>query len=191
MQQMSRTMTLASAAWPRPSVLRDSALVLTGSFLIALLAQLEIPMWPVPVTGQSAGVLLVGAALGARRGALSLIAYLTEGALGLPVFAGGAAGAAHLLGPTGGYLVGFVAAALAVGYLCERGWDRKLWTSVAAMGLGTAVIFAFGLAGLTRFVTGDALFASGLLPFISGAIVKILVAASVLPVVWRMLGRRA
>jgi biotin transport system substrate-specific component len=118
-------------------LLYDAVLVVTGSVFIALLAQVAIPLpfSPVPITGQTFAVLLVGVLLGSRRGGLGVLLYLLEGAAGLPFFAGGTAGLARLAGPTGGYLVGFVVAAIVVGLLAERGWDRRIWGQVFILGL--------------------------------------------------------
>src|SRR5260221_4981286 len=126
-------------------------LVLAGSALISLAAQIRIPLpfSPVPVTGQTFAVLLVAAALG-RLGIASVLAYLAEGALGLPVFAGGATGLAYMGGPTGGYLVGFVLAAVIVGAAAEREWDRRLPTALLVMFLGEIAIYACGVAWLGR-----------------------------------------
>lgn len=166
----------------------DAALVLAGSLFIALSAQfaLPLPFSPVPITGQTLAVLLTGAMLGSRRGALSALAYLGEGLAGLPVFAGGAAGAAHLVGPTGGYLAGFVAAAYVTGALAERGWDRRAGTVVLAMLLGNLVLYGPGLAWLARFAGMDKALALGLYPFLVGDLLKILVAASMLPLGWKL-----
>jgi biotin transport system substrate-specific component len=167
-------------------------LVAGGSLVVALSAQLAVrlPFTPVPVTGQTLGVLLVGAALGARRGAAALVLYLMEGAAGLPFFAGGMTGAAHLLGPTGGYLLAFPLAALVTGRAAERGWDRSGLTTAAAMTLGVAVIFAGGIAWLSFFIGWERVWLAGLLPFLPGAILKIAVASAVLPAAWRLIGRR-
>ncbi len=168
----------------------DAALVLGGSLLTALMAQIAIPLpfTPVPITGQTLAVLLVGAALGSRRGALSMAAYVLEGVLGLPVFAGGTAGLARLLGPTGGYLVGFIAAAFVTGWLAERGWDRRLLTAALAMLAGNVVIYLFGLPWLARFTGGflgpKGALVLGLLPFIPGDLVKLALAALLLPSAW-------
>ena len=167
-------------------------LVVAGSLLIALAAQVAVPLpWsPVPVTGQTFAVLLIGAAFGGRLGAATVALYLAEGLAGLPVFApGGPVGPARFLGPTGGYLLGFVAAAYVVGTLAERGWDRRLVTAALAMLLGEVVIYAFGLAGLARFVPADRLLTAGLLPFIPGDLVKLALAALALPTAWRLVGR--
>ena len=178
---------LAGVVWPEASLLRDVALVLAGSWLIALTAQIELPMWPVPVTGQTFGVLLVAALLGSRRGVAAILAYLTQGALGLPFFAGGAAGFAVLVGPTAGYLAGFVPAAFVVGYLCERGWDRRVGTAVLAMILGNVVIYLFGVSWLATFVGWDQVLTLGLIPFIPGDILKVLLTAVMLPLGWKLL----
>lgn len=177
----------AEALWPKATLGRDVALILVGSWLVALFAQIQIPLWPVPITGQTFGVLLIGALLGSRRGTLSLLAYLAQGAAGLPFFAGSAAGIAVLAGPTGGYLVGFVAAAYVVGWLSERGWDRRFATAVAAMLVGNLVIYTFGLSWLVHFVGRETLLQAGLLPFLPGDLAKILLAALVLPSGWALL----
>jgi biotin transport system substrate-specific component len=171
----------------------DLGLVLAGSALVALAAQLEVrlPFTPVPVTGQTFAVLLVGALLGWKRGAAAMLAYLAEGVSGLPVFAGGAFGAGVLLGPSGGYLLGFVPAAALTGALAERGWDRRFLTTWAAMALGSACLFACGLAwpGLWAVVGRENVFAAGLLPFLPGDIAKQLLAALLLPGAWKLVAR--
>jgi biotin transport system substrate-specific component len=179
--------------------------VVGGSLVVAGLAQVSIrlPFTPVPVTGQTLAVLLVGASLGARRGAAALLLYLAEGAVGLPFFAEGRSGAAFLfsadpLHATGGYLWGFVAAAFVVGFLAERGWDRALGSSIGAMLLGEIVIFACGVAWLSVALDvpiqapgqsfNDAL-EFGLYPFAVGDVLKVLIAAGALPGAWKLLGR--
>lgn len=170
--------------------LADAVLILGGSLLTALMARVEIPLpfTPVPITGQTFAVLLVGAALGSRRGALSMAVYLLEGALGLPVFAGGAAGLARLRGPTGGYLIGFIAAAFVTGWLAERGWDRRPATTALAMLTGNAVIYLFSLPWLAWFVGGflgpKGALALGLLPFVPGDLLKLLLATLAFPSAW-------
>jgi len=187
----TRTLTLADVALPRAGTLHNVALVLGASVLTALAAQVAIPLpWtPVPITGQSFAVLLSGAVLGARRAFLAQVAYLLEGALGLPVFAAGAAGALKLIGPTGGYLLAFPFASALVGALCERGWDRRFPTMLAAMLLGSGVIFAVGLLQLSRFVPASTLLAQGLLPFVPGDLVKSSLAALAFPAAWRLAAR--
>lgn len=173
--------------WRR--VVYEISLVLAGTALLALSAQAAIvlPFSPVPVTGQTFAVLLIGAAFGARRGAATMIAYLLEGAAGLPVFAGWSGGALHLVGPTGGYLAGFVAAAWLVGALTEHGWDRRPVCTALAMTLGTATIFLSGLIWLSAFVPSDALLAMGCWPFLPGAVLKIVLAMGLVPVARRVL----
>ena len=165
----------------------DIALIIGGSLVIALSARVAIGL-PVPVTGQTFAVLMIAALLGSRRGCFAVLAYITEGAAGLPVFAHGRAGFAVLLGPTGGYLVGFVAAAYLVGLLAERGWDRRVWTTVLAMIFGNIVIYAFGLIWLSCLIGVNAALVDGLYPFILGDLMKIAMAAILLPGGWKLLG---
>ncbi len=188
MSSIARPITLADVAVPRSSVVSDVILVLLASLTTALAAQVEIrlPWTPVPISGQSFAVLLSGLVLGSRRAFLAQLLYLSYGAAGLPVFSGGAAGLIRLMGPTGGYLIAFPFAALVTGFLAERGWDRKPSTMFAAMLLGSTVIFALGLAQLSRFVPAEGLLAAGLLPFIPGDLIKSALAAGVFPLVWRL-----
>src|SRR2546422_891748 len=167
-------------------------LVLAGSVLIAVSAWVAVPLpfSPVPVTGQTFGVLLVGTLLGSRRGAASALAYLAEGASGVPVFAGGASGAHVLAGPTGGYLAGFVLGAWICGALAERGFDRRPVPTVVSMALGNAAILSLGLLWLARFVGAPRVLALGLVPFLPGDIVKIALAAALLPLGWKLLAGR-
>ena len=187
-----RRLTLVDVAWPNAGFLENTLLVVGASLLTGLAAQAEIrlPFTPVPVTGQTFAVLLTGAALGWRRGFLAQILYLAQGASGLPMFAGGAAGIACLLGPTGGYLLAFPFAAALTGFLAERAWDRRFLTMLGVMLLGSSVIFALGAAGLARFVPPSRVFATGVLPFIPGDLVKSALAALALPGAWRLLARR-
>ena len=139
-----------------------------------------------PLTGQTFGVLLTGMALGSRRGALAVALYVLEGAVGLPFFAGGAAGLVKLLGPTGGYLFAFPIAAFVAGLLAERGWDRKPLTTVLGMLLASLTIFFFGALWLSRFVGGIIpATVQGVLPFLPGDIIKSLLAAGLLPAIWK------
>jgi len=180
------------SALGRPSAgtarrLYDLGLVLGGAQVVALSAQIAIPLpfSPVPITGQTFGVVLVGALLGSRLGAAAMVLYLLEGLAGLPVFAGARAGLAVLAGPTGGYLLGFVGAAFATGWLAERGWDRRFSTSLAAMALGTIIIFAVGLIWLASFVGWNQTLPLGFYPFVPGAVVKLVLAAALLPAGWK------
>ncbi len=190
---------LVGSVWPARSMLGTLGLVLAGTLLLALSARVQVPFWPVPMTLQTYAVLVLSMLYGSRLGAATVLVYLAEGALGLPVFAGGG-GLAYFLGPTTGYLLGFVPAAFLVGWLAERGWDRSpLWAFIA-MGLGTGVIFLAGAAGLAAwFGVGENLgvaaalqrsVSAGVLPFLPGALFKVLLAAATVPLVWRALRRR-
>jgi biotin transport system substrate-specific component len=174
--------------------LRDAVLVIAGGLLVAMFAQVRIPLpfTPVPLTGQTFAVLLVGAALGSKRGSASLLLYLAMGALGLPFFAGGAGGLAYLSGPTLGYLAGFVAAAYVIGLLCERGLERSVRTSVVPFLAGTLVIYLFGVAWLSIVMGSFArAVAAGLLPFLAGDALKLVAAAVTLPAAWHGVGQRS
>lgn len=157
-------------------------LVLSASLLIAVSAQFafQLPFSPVPVTGQTLTVLLIGALLGRNRGSAAVGLYLLEGASGLPVFAGGKAGLAVLWGPTGGYLIGFAAAAYLVGWLVEQGWDRNPSTAAGSMILGSGLIYLFGLAWLGTLIGFQNALPLGLYPFLVGDLVKIILAAGIL-----------
>lgn len=172
-----------------PSKVPAAVTVVAMSWLIALLAQLELPLpfTPVPLTGQTLGVMYAGALLGSRRGAAAVAAYLAQGLAGLPFFAGGAAGAAVLAGPTAGYLIGFLPAAYVTGLLAERGWDRTPFKAFAMMLLGSLFVFGFGLLGLARFVPAGQLVSLGLLPFVPGDLFKSAVSAGLLPLGWKLL----
>jgi biotin transport system substrate-specific component len=178
------------ALWPNIDRKREVILILVCSWLIALSAQVVIPLQPVPVTGQTLGVLLTGALLGSKRGAITVLAYLFQGAVGFPVFAGGTSGLAKLVGPTGGYLMGFVAAAFVVGWLSEKGWDRRFITMIFSMVIGNGVIYASGLPWLAIFVGWGAVIKLGLAPFVVGDILKIALAAIALPQIWRRVNMR-
>lgn len=188
---VARPLTLVDIAAPRSSTLMNVLLVVAASLVTAAAAQAEIrlPWTPVPVTGQTFAVLMSGIVLGARRAFAAQVLYLLEGASGLPFFAGGAAGVLKLIGPTGGYLLAFPFAAAITGALAENAWDRKPLTMFLTMLAGSTIIFALGLAQLSRFMPGDALLASGLLPFIPGDLIKSLLATAALPLAWRLVPR--
>ncbi len=171
------------------------ATVIAGSLFIAGLAQVSIrlPFTPVPITGQTLGVLLVGASLGPLLGTASVGLYLLEGAIGLPFFAGGESGVSVLgaASATGGYLWGFVFAATVVGWLSRQGWDRSLRSSIGAMFIGEVVIYAVGVPWLMAAVDlplSQGL-EKGLYPFVIGDTIKLLIAAGVLPAVWKLIRR--
>ena len=167
------------------SAVTKAALVVFGSLLLAVSAQFKIPLYPVPVTGQTLVVLLIGMTYGLRLGGITIAAYLFEGALGLPVFAGGAAGAAVLMGPTAGYLFGFLLAAIAMGYLAERGMGRTVVSTVAAMVIGNCVIYLCGALWLANFIGFGQVIAAGVLQFLYGDALKLVVAAGLMPWAWR------
>lgn len=186
--------TLTGAVLAPLDWVRGLALVIAFSLLTALAAQVAIPLpWtPVPVTGQTFAVLLTGALLGSRLGALAMIAYLIEGASGLPFFAAGGSGLQRLLfSPTSGYLLSYPAAAFVVGLLAERGWDRRYVTAAAAMAVGSIVILLSGWSWLARFVGTNAAWQMGVTPFLIGDVVKIALAAAVLPSGWALLKRKS
>ena len=167
------------------SALTKAALVVFGSLLLAVSAQFKIPLYPVPVTGQTLVVLLIGMTYGPRLGGITMAAYLFEGAIGLPVFAGGNAGMAVLFGPTGGYLFGFLLAAVAMGYLAERGMGRSVVSTVIAMVIGNMVIYLCGASWLAGFIGFGKAMAAGVLPFLYGDALKLAVAAGLMPLAWR------
>ncbi|HEY2981568.1 MAG TPA: biotin transporter BioY [Anaerolineales bacterium] len=180
--------TLSTRLFPRAaSWLRDLALIVIGTLFVAAFAQIEIPLKPVPITGQTFAVLLVGAALGSKRGAASLGLYLVSGALGLPFFSGGAHGTEIIFGATGGYLVGFVIAAYVIGLLAERGLERNLRTSLIPFLVGTLIIYICGVTWLAVVLHSlSAAIAGGLLPFLIGDAIKLIAAALALPAAWKL-----
>ena len=192
---MTPSQSIASAVLGggKQSLTNNILLVLAGSVLIALSAQIAIPVAgsPVPATGQTFGVLLVGMALGSRRGALAVIAYLLEGAMGAPVFALGASAPA-LVGPTAGYLYGFVPAAFVVGYLAEKGWDRNPVSTALAMLAGNILLYVPGLIwlGLMIGTTPSKTLAIGFIPYTGVDIAKLILAAAMMPLAWKFLGKK-
>jgi len=187
-----KSQTLTGAVLAPFDLARSVALILAFSLLTALAAQVVIPVPPVPITAQTFAVLLTGALLGSRLGALAMIAYLIEGASGLPFFQSGHGGAHYLLlSPTAGYLWSYPAAAFLTGTLAERGWDKRFTTAFAAMALGSFVILLMGWAWLARLTTATEAFHFGVTRFLIGDIVKIALAAAVLPTGWKVLRRRA
>jgi len=189
---MLANMTVADLLRPcekRRAGLYDLTLIIAGSLLIGLCAQIKIqPFGAVPITGQTFAVLMIGALLGAKRGSVAVLAYLAQGVAGLPVFAL-LSGPAAILGPTGGYLVGFVPAAYVTGMLAEKGWDRRIAATVLAMALGNVVIYAFGICWLCCLTgVSKTVLTTGLLPFVPGDILKIVLAAILLPSAWKLLG---
>lgn len=190
---MTTIAPLRAVLIPRTSAVTNTALIVGGTVFMSLMAQIAIPVpgSPVPITGQTLGVLLMGSAYGASLGVSTIALYLVLGALGAPVFAEGAHGFAKLSGPTGGYLVGMLLAALIVGALANKQWDARLRTSFTQMLLGELLIFVPGLLWLKTY-TGASwswTFAAGFTPFIVGEIIKIGLAGSALPSVWALVRR--
>jgi len=184
--------TLLQASLGASSITRQALIVLGGSALVALGAQVSVPMLPVPMTLQTLAILLVGFTAGARLGAAALVAYLVEGAMGLPVFAGGHAGAAWLMGPTAGFLFGFVAMAWAAGFLAERGIARGFVGTVLSALAVTALLYVPGVAWLNAATPLDLSGAinAGMVPFLLGDAVKAVVAALVVTGAWSALRSR-
>ncbi|MET4780278.1 biotin transporter BioY [Glaciihabitans sp. UYNi722] len=168
------------------SIATDAVLVVAGAALTAIAAQLAVPLWPVPVTGQTLAVLVVGSTLGAVRGSLSMLLYAVLGIVGLPVFSDGSHGLGVVAGPTGGYIIGFIFAAALTGWLAQRSWDHKIFGAIAAFAAGTLVTFAIGLPWLA-FTLGlnlEQTLEGGLYPFIIGGAVKALLAAGFIRLAW-------
>ncbi len=189
--------SLRATVFPRSSALTQALFVVGGIGFIALLAQISIPVpgSPVPVTGQTLAVLLIGTTYGARLGFITFASYLLAGIAGAPIFAHSATSANHgiarLTGATGGYLVGMLVASLLLGYLADRKADQKFTTSFPALLLGDLVIFTFGLTWLhaSLDMTWSATFKAGFTPFILGEALKIAITATSLPLVWRRISR--
>jgi biotin transport system substrate-specific component len=176
---------LALTLLPTRTIARDLGLAAGGAALTAACAQVSVPWQPVPFTLQTLAVTLCGLTMGARIGTMSQVAYIAAGMAGAPVFAGGAAGPQHLFGPTGGYLVAFVAAAGLLGWLAEKGWTRSGWLTAAALAVGNVLILALGATWLSVFTGAGAAWTLGVAPFVSGAVAKSAVVALCLPQTWR------
>lgn len=167
------------------SFLKQLGLTIAGAFLLALAAQLSIPLTPVPITFQSATVIMIGLAVGPRQGAYIISTYLLAGALGLPVFADLGFGIANLFSPRAGYLLGFLPAVIASGYLAQRGFAKSILGSFIAAIAGASIIFACGISVLSLFVGFNQAIMFGLMPFVSSEIVKLCAVAAVAPRFWK------
>jgi biotin transport system substrate-specific component len=176
---VSFTPALAQRLFPQRTLGREIVLQVAGIALVGALAQLSVPLWPVPVTGQTLGVLLVGAFLGVRRGTAAMVLYVGLGSMGLPLFADFSGGPAHLAGPTGGYLIGFILSAATVGLLAEHGFLRRYLSTALAMIVATTPVFVLGVAWLLHYVAPADAFHSGFLIFLPGAAAKIAVATAI------------
>ncbi len=185
--------TLLDAIWRDRTLLRNVALIIAGSLLLTLSAKIKVPFYPVPMTMQTLAVMLIGFTFGWRMAGATVLFYLDQGAFGLPVFAGTpekGIGLAYMMGPTGGYLLGFVLAAVLCGWLAERGWDRSPLRLVAAMILANGVIYLLGVAWLGSVVGWDKpVLAWGMIPFLYGDLLKIVLGAGLLTAGWKLLDR--
>ena len=170
----------------RRSLVTDIVFIAAGAALTAVAAQLSVPLWPVPITGQTLAVLIVGSSLGALRGALSMVLYLVLGVVGLPVFSDQSHGLGVVTGPTGGYIVGFILAAALTGWLAQRKWDHRILGAIASFSAGTLVTFAVGLPWLAAVLHLDLqqTLAGGLYPFLIGGVIKALIAAGFIRLAW-------
>jgi biotin transport system substrate-specific component len=168
------------------------ALIVGGSLLLTISAKIQVPFYPVPMTMQTFVVLSVSMLFGWRLGALTVVLYLAEGALGLPVFAGTpekGIGLSYILGPTGGYLLGFLLSSIVVGFMAENGFDRTVGKTILTMFIGTSVIYLFGYVWLATLIGFEKSFIFGVQPFLLSAVFKILLAAAVFPLTWRVIKR--
>lgn len=195
MVQVSQVSTLKSAFITRATVASQISLILTGTVFLAVMAQISIPIpgSPVPLTGQTLGVLLLGTAYGAGLGFSTIAFYLLMGMAGAPIFSSGTSGIERIVGPTGGYLVGMLISSLVLGALAGRKWDQKIRTVIPTMIIGNSIIFAVGLIWLYQY-TGQSwswTFEKGFTPFIFGEILKIAIASTALPAVWKYVSKRS
>lgn len=190
--------TLLDAVWhvenKSSSILRGALLALAGTLLLTISAKIQVPFWPVPMTMQTFVVLTLGMAYGWRLGAATILLYLGEGAIGLPVFSGTpekGIGIAYMLGGTGGYLIGFVLAAATTGWLAEKGWDRTMLGTVLAMLAGNAMIYVPGVLYLgVLFGWDKPILEWGFTPFVLGDVTKLALATAVMPLAWKALGKQ-
>lgn len=179
--------SILPGATPLSRHARTLGLALAGSALIALSAKIQVPFWPVPMTMQTFVVIALAMAFGARLGAATVALYLFEGALGLPVFAGTpekGIGLAYMMGPTGGYLAGFLAAAWFAGWMAEQGWDRTFLKAAAVNALATAIVFILGVPWLAVLIGPDKAIAAGLTPFLLSSAFKVALGGAVMPLAW-------
>jgi biotin transport system substrate-specific component len=176
------------------NLLTKMLLVFVGSLALWASAKIQIPFYPVPMTMQTTVVFMIGMTYGWRLGGLTIMLYLFEGAMGLPVFSGTpekGLGLVYMMGTTGGYLLGFFFAAVLLGWLAEKGWDRNYVSTAVAMILGNAVVYTFGLVWLGSVIGWDKpLLELGMFPFLIGDAVKLLLASLLLPTTWKLLGNR-
>ena len=169
-------------------LLMQISLALIGSLLLTISAKVQIPFYPVPMTMQTLVVLMIGMSYGAPLAALTIFLYLFQGAVGIPVFATGG-GLAYMMGPTGGYLVGFFLSATLLGILASNGWGKTWQTTAVAMILGVGVIFAMGISWLAMFIGFKGAFINGFFPFIYADFLKIIIASFAMPAAWSVVHR--
>ena len=186
--------TLAQTIWQAEDIrLRNIFLAIGGSLALWVSAKIQVPFYPIPMTMQTFVVLIIGMTFGLKLGVASVLLYLIEGVIGLPVFAGTpekGIGLAYMVGPTGGYLLGFIVSAGTLGWLSSKGWDRNVFLTLAAMTIGTAIIFIFGMVWLGAIIGWEKpILEHGLFPFIPGAAFKIALAAAILPLIWKKLSK--
>lgn len=189
---MRGTATLINEAFGfegRRSLMRDAAIALAATGLLTLSAKIQVPFYPVPMTLQSLTVLVIGAAFGWRLGMITILAYLAEGAMGLPVFAGKGAGLGYMMGPTGGYLIGFVLAAGVTGFLAERGYTKSVIGALGVMTLGHLVLFAPGYLWMAQIFGAEKAYVLGVAPFYAATVLKTALGAALLPAAWWAVGR--
>jgi len=169
-------------------------LILAGTGLLTLSAKVQVPFYPVPMTMQTFAVLIIGMTFGRKLGGLTVLAYLLEGAFGLPVFAGTPVkgiGLSYMAGPTGGYLAGFIVSSLTVGYLAEKGFDRNFVTTFITMLIGSLLILLCGYVWLSSLIGLEKAFQFGVVPFLASELFKIGLATAVLPLCWKFLKRNS
>jgi biotin transport system substrate-specific component len=181
--------TIVDAVIPGEGLLRDLLLVVGGTALTAVCAQVTIPWQPVPFTLQTLSVMFCGLALGARRGALSQLLYVLIGGIGLPVFAQGHHGISILFGSTGGYLLSYTFVAAILGWLAQRGWTRKAWKTAAAMAIGDGIILACGATWLSAYIGWHSALTGGVIPFIIPEFIKAAIVIIALPSAWKLVGK--
>jgi biotin transport system substrate-specific component len=179
---------LFSTAFPRSQALHKAAAVGLGIVILTLASKVQVPFWPVPMTLQTLAVLMIGATAGMRLGGATVLAWLGLGAVGAPVFATGA-GLAYMAGPTGGYLAGFLLAAVAVGYLADKGYGRTAVSAIGMLLVGLVAIYALGLGWLSLLIGAPKAMAAGLLPFIPAEILKLALGTAILTAAWKQATR--
>ena len=185
LQNVTRVPVLADLGTNKEKLL----LAILGSVAIAISAQISVPFYPVPITAQTLVVLLIAISFGAKLATGTVMLYLAQGAMGLPVFANGGAGLPYMVGPTGGYLFGFLVATYVVGSLAERGLGRDIWSAATGMFVGHSVIYFFGVAYLSTIIGVEKAVAGGLMPFLYGDALKIVLGAILLPMAWKKIER--